>query len=51
MGAPPTRLVNGIHIVETLKFDQLRPGQTTFILEPLNTKGGTGSTIAPIAAC
>src|SRR5438094_5520873 len=44
--------VNGIHIVESLKLDELaakRVNEFAFILEPLKLKGATGSTVAPIA--
>lgn len=45
-------VVNGIHMVEKLKLDQLARQQVyefAFILQPLKIKGGTGSTVAPIA--
>jgi kynurenine formamidase len=45
-------IANGIHIVENLKLDQLsaaRAYETAYIMEVLKIKGGTGSTIAPIA--
>jgi kynurenine formamidase len=45
-------IANGIHIVENLKLDQLslaRAYETAYIMEILKIKGGTGSTIAPIA--
>jgi len=45
-------IVNGIHIVENLKLDQLSAAhayETAYIMEVLKIKGGTGSTIAPIA--
>lgn len=45
-------VVNGIHIVENLRLDQIsaaRAYETAFIMEPLKIQGGTGSTIAPIA--
>lgn len=44
--------VNGIHILESLKLDELvtkRLNEFAFILEPLKLKGATGSTVAPIA--
>ena len=44
--------VNGIHILESLKLDELaakRVNEFAFILEPLKLKGATGSTVAPIA--
>lgn len=45
-------IVNGIHIVENLKLEHLaaeRGYETAFIMEVLKIRGGTGSTIAPIA--
>jgi kynurenine formamidase len=44
--------VNGIHILESLKLDELvtkRINEFALILEPLKLKGATGSTVAPIA--
>src|SRR6058998_4112767 len=44
--------VNGIHILESLKLDELaakRVNEFVLILEPLKLKGATGSTVAPIA--
>ena len=44
--------VNGIHMVEKLKLDELAAAQVyefAFILQPLKIQGGTGSTIAPVA--
>jgi len=44
--------VNDIHIVETMKLEQFsaaRAYEAAFIMEPVKIKGGTGSTIAPIA--
>jgi len=44
--------VNGIHILESLKLDELtakRVNEFAFIIEPLKLKGATGSTVAPIA--
>ena len=44
--------VNGIHMVEKLKLDELAAAQAyefAFVLQPLKIKGGTGSTIAPVA--
>jgi len=44
--------VNGIHMLESLKLDELaakRVNEFAFILEPLKLKGATGSTVAPIA--
>jgi len=45
-------VVNGIHILENLKLDVLAAGHVqefAFIVQPLKIKGGTGSTVAPIA--
>ena len=45
-------IANGIHIVENLKLDELaaaRAYESAYIMEVLKIKGGTGSTIAPIA--
>jgi kynurenine formamidase len=44
--------VNGIHLLENLKLDQLaaqRVYEFAFVMQPLKLKGGTGSTVAPIA--
>jgi kynurenine formamidase len=44
--------VNGVHILESLKLDELvakRVNEFAFILQPLKLKGATGSTVAPIA--
>jgi kynurenine formamidase len=43
---------NGIHMVESLKLDELaskRAYEFAFIAEPLKIRGATGSTIAPVA--
>ncbi len=45
-------VVHGIHILENLKLDALAAGRVhefAFIVQPLKIKGGTGSTVAPIA--
>lgn len=45
-------VVNGIHLLENLKLDQLATGQAhefAFALQPLKLKGATGSTVAPVA--
>lgn len=45
-------VVNGIHLLENLKLDELaakRAYEFAFIVEPLKIQGGTGSTVAPIA--
>ena len=44
--------VNGIHLLENLKLDELaakRVNEFAFIIEPLKIQGGTGSSVAPIA--
>lgn len=45
-------VVNGIHLLENLKLDELaakRVQEFAFIVQPLKIRGGTGSTVAPIA--
>jgi kynurenine formamidase len=45
-------VVNGIHLLENLKLDELvekRAYEFALIVEPLKIAGGTGSTVAPIA--
>ena len=45
-------VVNGIFLLENLKLDELaskRVQEFALILEPLKIRGGTGSTVAPIA--
>jgi kynurenine formamidase len=45
-------VVNGIFLLENVKLDELaskRVQEFAFILEPLKIRGGTGSTVAPIA--
>jgi kynurenine formamidase len=45
-------VVNGIHLLENLKLDELvskRMYEFAFVMQPLKLKGGTGSTVAPIA--
>ena len=45
-------VVNGIHLLENLKLDELAVRQAyefALIVEPLKIQGGTGSTVAPIA--
>jgi kynurenine formamidase len=45
-------VVNGIHLLENLKLDELaskRVYEFAFIVEPLKIQGATGSTVAPIA--
>jgi len=44
--------VNGVHMVEKLKLDELADAgvyEFAFVLQPLKIQGGTGSTIAPVA--
>jgi kynurenine formamidase len=45
-------VVNGIFLLENLKLDQLAASHTyefAFVVQPLKIRGGTGSTVAPIA--
>ena len=45
-------VVNGVHLLENLKLDELAAKQFyefAFIMEPLKIQGGTGSTVAPVA--
>ena len=45
-------VINGIHLLENLKLDELaakRAYEFALVLEPLKIQGGTGSTVAPIA--
>lgn len=45
-------VVNGIHLLENLKLDELvakRAYEFAFMMQPLKVKGGSGSTVAPIA--
>jgi kynurenine formamidase len=45
-------VVNGIHLLENLKLDELAGRQVyefALIVQPLKIQGGTGSTVAPIA--
>src|SRR5215510_4119700 len=55
LGSPVHQIllaVNGIHMLESLKLDELaarRVYEFAFILEPLKLRGATGSTVAPIA--
>ena len=45
-------VVNGIHLLENLKLDELaakRVYEFALIVQPLKIRGGTGSTVAPIA--
>jgi kynurenine formamidase len=45
-------VVNGVHLLENLKLDELASKQVyefTFIMQPLKIQGGTGSTVSPVA--
>ena len=45
-------VVNGIHLLENLKLDELAAknvAEFAFIMQPLKIQGGTGSTVSPIA--
>jgi kynurenine formamidase len=45
-------VVNGVHLLENMKLDQLaqrRQYEFAFMVQPLKIKGGTGSTVAPVA--
>jgi kynurenine formamidase len=45
-------VVNGIHLLENLKLDEMAAKQVhefAFAMQPLKIKGGTGSTVAPVA--
>ena len=45
-------VVNGIHLLENLKLDELADRQVqefALVVQPLKIQGGTGSTVAPIA--
>jgi len=45
-------VVNGIHILENLKLDDLvakRVNEFAFVMQPLKIQGGSGSSVAPVA--
>ena len=45
-------VVNGVHLLENLKLDDLAAKQVyefAFIVQPLKIQGGSGSTVAPVA--
>jgi kynurenine formamidase len=45
-------VVNGIHLLENLRLDELAASgayEFAFVVQPLKIKGGTGSTVAPVA--
>ena len=44
--------VNGVHLLENLKLDELAGrdrSEFAFLLQPIKVKGGTGSAVAPVA--
>jgi kynurenine formamidase len=45
-------VVNGVHLLENLKLDDLAAKQVyefAFIMQPMKLQGATGSTVAPVA--
>jgi kynurenine formamidase len=45
-------VVNGVHLLENLKLDEMiakNVQEFAFIMTPLKIRGGTGSTVSPIA--
>ena len=45
-------VVHGIHLLENIKLDELAAKSVhefAFVMQPLKTQGGTGSTVAPVA--
>jgi kynurenine formamidase len=45
-------VVNGVHLLENLKLDELAQKQVyefAFMMQPMKIQGGTGSTVAPVA--
>ena len=45
-------VVNGVHLLENLKLDELAPSgvhEFAFLMQPIKLQGGTGSTVAPVA--
>jgi kynurenine formamidase len=45
-------VVNGIHLLENLKLDELAQkgiSEFAFVMQPLKIQGGTGSTVSPVA--
>jgi kynurenine formamidase len=45
-------VVNGVHLLENMKLDQLaqrREREFALVVQPLKIRGGTGSTVAPSA--
>ena len=50
--AAPALVVNGVHLLENMKLDELAQKQVyefAFMMQPLKIQGGTGSTVSPIA--
>jgi kynurenine formamidase len=46
-------VVNGIYLLENLRLEELASKQVfefALIVQPLKIQGGTGSTVAPVAA-
>lgn len=45
-------VINGVHLLENMKLDQLAARRTyefAFVMQPLKIQGGSGSTVAPVA--
>jgi kynurenine formamidase len=45
-------VINGIFLLENMKLDELAAKKVyefAFVVQPLKIKGGTGSTVAPVA--
>ncbi len=45
-------VVNGVHLLENMKLDELAQRERSefaFLLQPIKVKGGTGSAVAPVA--
>jgi len=45
-------VVNGIHLLENLKLDELAQkgvSEFAFVMQPLKIQGASGSTVSPIA--
>ena len=45
-------VINGVHLLETMKLDELATKQVwefAFVMQPLKIQGGSGSTVAPVA--
>ncbi len=51
-GESHSGVVNGIHLVERMKLDELAASgvyEFAFIVQPLKIQGATGSTVVPVA--